>query len=80
MPGGKRHGRPPRPPQSRHRDNTHSLTTIAIRWRIAAILLAGLVTYANSLSGAIMWDDELTLVNTRYVRALNWSKIGRAHV
>jgi hypothetical protein len=40
-------------------------------WRIALIVLAGALTYANSLSGPFVLDDRVTILDNRSIR--DWS-------
>ncbi len=37
-------------------------------WRVAIILIAGVLTYANSLSGAFILDDQATIVDNHQIR------------
>lgn len=46
-----------------------------LRWRAAVLVLAGLLTYANSLSGAFLLDDQATIVDNPQIRAL-WPLAG----
>ena len=39
-----------------------------LRWRAALIVIAGLLAYANSLSGAFILDDQSTIVDNRQIR------------
>jgi len=41
-------------------------------WRAGLIVLAGTLTYWNSLSGPFILDDQLSIVSNRYIRQL-WS-------
>jgi hypothetical protein len=55
---------PPRDPRS-----TRSAS--GVRGRAAAIVLAAVLAYANSLSGPFLFDDENSIVNNRSIRALD---------
>jgi len=37
-------------------------------WRIAIVIVAGILTYANSLSGPFILDDQSTIVDNRQIR------------
>ena len=44
-----------------------------LRWRLAVIVVAGVLTYFNSLSGAFVLDDQSTIVDNRQIR--EWSQL-----
>src|SRR5688572_17007480 len=41
-----------------------------VRWRAAVIVLAGVLAYANSLSGPFLFDDENSIVNNPTIRSV----------
>ena len=53
----------PRPPESR----------VDVWWRAAILVLAGLLTYANSLSGPFVLDDLVAIVDNQQIR--EWSNL-----
>ena len=40
-------------------------------WRVAIVVLAGLLTYANGLSNPFIFDDEGTVVQNASITALS---------
>src|SRR5689334_23088365 len=44
-------------------------------WRAALILLVGILAYSNSLSGALIADDDATLVENKQIRELRMPEV-----
>jgi tetratricopeptide (TPR) repeat protein len=44
-------------------------------WRVTAIVIAGVLAYANSLSSPFIFDDEATIVENRAIRTLPSSAV-----
>jgi tetratricopeptide (TPR) repeat protein len=42
----------------------------AVWWRVAVIVIAGVIAYTNSLSGPFIFDDDATLVENRSIRSV----------
>jgi protein O-mannosyl-transferase len=63
-------------PSHRHRQIVPAPPDAAGRrwWRPAVIVVAGLLTYANSLSGAFILDDQGTIVDNLQIR--EWWRLG----
>ena len=53
--------------------NPHRLSAppSGIWWRAGLIVLAGALAYSNSLSGPFVYDDQLSIVENRYIRQLS---------
>src|SRR3984893_14810900 len=41
-----------------------------IRWRAAVVVLAGILSYSNSLSGPPLFDDHASLLENQHIRTL----------
>jgi Flp pilus assembly protein TadD len=78
--------RPAKPPVARRRQATsretrapkpHRLSAppSGIWWRAGLIVAVGALAYSNSLSGPFVYDDQLSIVENRYIRQL--SSLGR---
>src|SRR3989441_333795 len=74
--------RPGKPTVARHRQAISKQTRepkpqrlsarlSGIWWRAGLIVLAGTLAYSNSLSGPFVYDDELSIVENRYIRQLS---------
>jgi len=48
-----------------------SARSSGIWWRAGLIVVAGALAYSNSLSGPFVYDDQLSIVENRYIRQLS---------
>jgi tetratricopeptide (TPR) repeat protein len=56
--------------QGAERAGNHGAQPAGIRWRAAVIVLAGVLSYSNSLSGPPLFDDHASLLENQHIRTL----------
>src|ERR1700680_507390 len=56
--------------QGAERAGSHGGQLAGIRWRAAVVVLAGILSYSNSLSGPPLFDDHASLLENQHIRTL----------